>query len=403
MPISSSTSSSDVTVGSAAVSPEPQGLRWAWSRLPVIRWTAAWLVCAEIAVAVLGPLVVPDWLYLRMYLGQQSLTSTRSFVNTSDSYLMWDPVTGWRNRPSGHRSSWQVDERGARMSTAHHDTAALQVLFLGDSVTNGGTGVSNDETVSALVEDMQTASTNLATMLYGVDQAYLALSGQLHDSRPAVIVVGLTETGVEGLGNRYIPLRRRTEANMPFLKPRFVVQDGKLRLLALPPIAAYDDLLGGATLLTELATTDDYYQNFSAYRRCGFLPVSGMAWAAWGKAANFLDAWRGVTPYSDVLAALMGKIVEEGSWRGARTVFVLNATAVQARPPRWRRVFPDRYARLLRQLRNSGFVVLDARDALLKSDRPLDELYSADGIHYRVEGNRAIAAALRPLLRGNGS
>jgi lysophospholipase L1-like esterase len=295
-----------------------------------------------------------------------------------------------------------VNDRGARVSDARHDARARQVLFLGDSVTNGGTAVGNDETISALVEDEHTASANFATMLYGVDQMYLALRDQLREARPSVVVVGLTETGIEGLGNRYVPLRRRTEANMPFLKPRFLLQDGKLRLLALPPVAAYDDLLGEASLLTELATTDDYYQNFSAYRRSGFLPVSGMAWAAWSKAAGFLAAWGGVTPYSDVLAALMREIVEEGRRRGASTVFVLNATAVQTRPPRWRQAFPDRYGRLLRQLRSSGFVVLDARDALLKSGRPLGELYSADGIHYRVEGNRAIAAALRPLLRENG-
>lgn len=402
MPISSSTSSSNVTVGSGAVAPDPRGLRWAWSCVPVIRWTAAWLVGAEIAVAVLGPFVVPDWIYLRVYLGQQSIANTRSFANTSTSYLMWDPVTGWRNRPSVRRSLWQVDERGARVSTARHRAPARQVLFLGDSVTNGGTGVSNDETVSALVEDAQTASINFATMLYGVDQAYLALSQQLRDIRPSVIVVGLTETGVEGLGNRYIPLRRRTEANMPFLKPRYVLENGRLALVALPPIAAYDDLLGRATLLRDLAATDDYYRNFSAYQRCGFLPVSGAAWSAWGLGASLVGAVTADTPYSDILIALMGEIVQEGRRRGAPTVFVLNSTAAQTWPAGWRQKFPDRYSRLLQTLRSRGFVVLDARDALLKNGRPPGELYSADGIHYRVEGNRAIAAALRPLLPDGG-
>ncbi len=374
-----------------------------WAGVPSLRWTVAFLLAADLVVGAVGPLVIPDRLYLRAYLGPQSIDSIRAFLTTSGSYLVWDAVTGWRNRPGTQRSSWRVDERGARVSSARHDARARQVLFLGDSVTNGGTAVSNNETISALVEDEHTASANFATMLYGVDQMYLAFRGQLRAAKPSVVVVGLTETGIEGLGNRFVPLRRRAEVNMPFLKPRFLLREGTLRLVALPPIAAYDDLLGRATVLTDLATTDDYYQNFLEYRRCGFLPVSGMFWTAWRKAAGLLTAWRGVTPYSDLLAPLMGAIVEEARRRGSRTVFVLNATAVQTRPPRWRQAFPDRYGLLLRQLRSSGFVVLDARDALLVSGRPIGELYSADDIHYRVEGNRAIAAALRPLLREDGS
>jgi hypothetical protein len=355
------------------------------------------LLGADLAVCALGPLLIPDESYLRWYLGRDSIHAAGQFATPSASYLLWDPVTGWRNRPGARRSLWIVDEQGARVSTRKTDSRARGILFLGDSVTNGGTAVSNDETISAYVEDRDARSVNFATMLYGVDQMYLALREQLRDRRPSTVVIGLTETSIEALGNRYVPLRRRHESNMPFFKPRFTVSARGLLLHPVPTIRVYADPAHEAALLPELAVTDDYYRNFAAFRRAGFLPLSATAWAAWEKGRRGLEALAG-DPYLPLLLHLARDIASEAKERGAKTIFLLHATASQAAPASAARWLPDRYATLLSELSRAGLTLVDGREALRRSGFTPHDLYASDGVHYRPQGNRVIAAALRSRL-----
>lgn len=84
---------------------------------------------------------------------------------------------------------------------------------------NGGTNVSNEETISAYIEDASTESVNFATMLYALDQVYLNYKERLGGYKADVVVVGLPGEFTAGLLNQYIPFRVRFENKMPFLSP----------------------------------------------------------------------------------------------------------------------------------------------------------------------------------------
>lgn len=394
---SSSTSSSSATP--VAARSGDWNWRRVWNALPVVRWTVAFLLLGESVAVIVAPAVVPNWVYLRLYLGDQSLENTREFLADSDSYLEWDALTGWRNRPGVHRDRWQVDMSGSRTTNAGRP-AEKQVLFLGDSMTNGGTAVSNEETISAYVEDSHTASLNFATMLYGLDQAYLAFRHQLRSARPDVVVVGLSENAIVALGNRYVPLRRRDERNMPFFKPRFVLRNGTLVLIPAPPRQAYQDVVDRGCILEELSTTDDYYPAFAAFRRTAMTPIAGFVWRAWSRADA---AWSSVVVtdslWSPLLAAIMHAITNEAASRGASTVFLLHGSARDVFPSRWRTLLPDKFAHLLSRLRDSGFTVVDAASLLRESGQGPRALYGADRLHYSPLGNHVLASGLSRALR----
>lgn len=374
-----------------------------WRGAPVLRWTAIFLCAAELVVVVFAPLLLPDSFYLRLYLGADSRRNMRRLLEGPEQYLSWDSLTGWRNRPNAGRGSWQVDANGARTTQrSRQEPAGRRVWFFGDSTVNGGTAVSGEETLSAFVEDSRVSSINYGTMLFGLDQCYLLMRHLLERTSPAAVVVGISENSLQALGNRFVPFRRRNETNMPFLKPKFDVRGASLELAPNPARAAYYDLLGKATLLRDLAETDEYFRNFSAYRRFGFLPISGSMWTGYEMAENGWAAASGEPLASPRLLALMRGIESDARDKGAATVFVLLPSLATTSPTGIRRRFPDRHAALTVTLAGAGFKIIDGRDALRRSGAELRDLFAADGVHYTPEGNRVIAVEVRRALEESG-
>jgi hypothetical protein len=394
MPIPSSTSVSDSASGGRA--PHTQGSTGRLRDLPTIRWTVTCLLVAECLVSLVAPTAVPARTYLKLYLGRESLERTRVFLEDKHPYLIWDPVTGWRNRPNSGRGFWHVDSLGGRTSSASmRGRRGRSVLFLGDSITNGATGVTNDETISAYFEDDRTTCFNFATMSFGVDQIYLGLKEQLSAYTVEAIVVGIGENSIDALGNRYLPFRETS--TMPYFKPRFALRGGSLQLIAVPPREAYADLLNEANVLSDLENTDDYYPRFARYPCCGFLPLSGFACLARDRVVTGASAARGELPYFDLLAALMHEIVRDGTHRGARVIFMVHPNQDDTFPGRLQKWLPDRYAGLISELRKQGFAILDVREALRRSGKPASALFM-DEAHYRPEGNRVVALAVRQMI-----
>ena len=118
--------------------------------------------------------------------------STREFLD-GDHLLLPDDVVGWSNRPDVAEGNWQIDSLGSRSS--HPATAlpgkAVRVLFLGSSMINGGTRVTNRETVAAFTEDADIEALNFGTMMYSLDQVLLSYTEKLEYLGADVIVVGL--------------------------------------------------------------------------------------------------------------------------------------------------------------------------------------------------------------------
>ncbi len=373
------------------------GLR---ARAPALCYGLLFLVAAELVAAVAAPLVVPDRVYLRSYLGRRSRETADLLLAGKDEFLLYDSLLGWRTRPNASHANWSIDSLGSRSAhpIALARTARERLLFIGSSLVNGGTAVTAGETISAYAEDRSTEALNFGTMLYALDQTYLAYASSLYRYRPDVVVVGLPEDPSEGLANRYVPFRLRSEHNLPFLKPRFVLQGGGLRLLPVPPRRAYADLLRSGDLLRELRASDGDYPAFSRYEHFGLTPLASALSALYVEARDLVRLVRPGAPSLDLALELMRRLRDEAAAHGAATVFVMLPGRPTAFPPAWRRRLPDAYARVVAEIRSRGFAVLDGRDVLRRSGRPAGELYRRDGIHFSALGNRLLAGALRPLV-----
>jgi hypothetical protein len=357
-------------------------------------------LCASELIAICAlPLLVPDSAYLRLYLGEDSRRSIGRLLGDPESYLVWDVDTGWRNRPNLARGKWQMDEQGSRMTQrARSATNGQRVWFFGDSTINGGLRVGNEETISAYAEDARLTAVNYGTMLFGLDQAYLQMRSLLERSAPAAVVVGISENSLGALGNRFVPFRRRSEVNMPFLKPRFVLIDSSIELLGAPPKDAYLDLLGPARLLSELAATDEYFGEFAGFRRFGLSPISGSLRQAYGRLVGYWEIVRGTPLAGPLLTPLMRALDRDARARGVVLVFVALPDQAGTVPSRLQRLLPDRYGELLWALSDTGLEVVDGRAAFLRSGVDAASLFGTDRVHYTPEGNRLIAQELRRKL-----
>ncbi len=368
---------------------------------PVLAWTLALWLAAEALVALLGPLVVPRHVALGWYLGPEARESTARFLADRDPNLVYDPLTGWRTRPSSGRGAWRIDSLGSRSTHPLRMEARSRprrILFLGNSMINGGSDVEVEETIPAFCEDSLTEAGDFATMLYTLDQAVLAYEGGLHRFGAEVVVVGLTPRPGEGLLNRYIPFRHREQVLMPYFKPRFVATGGRLALLPVPSPAQWRRMLASSATLDSLERDDARRGEFESYRRFGLMPLGAGVRAGLAGAGRLAALLRGGTESWPLAVRLMHDLVGDAGRRGTRVVFVVLPNALETCPPRWRRLLPDRYAAVMAGLRREGFTVLDGREILLRSRLPVERLFGPDRTHYRPEANRLIAEGLRGLV-----
>ena len=350
------------------------------------------------------PLFVPDEIYLSFYLGNDARESTKKFLNGKHPFLVYDPLLGWRNRANVRHHKWIIDEHGARTT---HPVGTISskkrlVLFLGDSLINGSMNVSNQETISAYIEDASTESINFATMLYALDQIYLDYKERLGGYKADVVVVGLPGESSAGLLNRYVPLRVRVESKMPFFKPRFEIRSGALSLEAVPSLKAYERLLDDPELLQTLAGTDAYYSEFRRYKWFGLMPVSDGLYSIYQKTREFVRRIGGSDESRPLLKKLIGQMAFEARGRKAEIIFMILPDLKTVAPGPLQRSLPDLYAERVKDLRGEGYTLLDVRPALRNSGLPPETLFDADGVHYSSAGNRIIAAALKDLIAHPG-
>jgi hypothetical protein len=71
---------------------------------------------------------------------------------------------------------------------------------------------------------------------YGIDQAYLRWRYSGAEYKPDVVVFGLQLENAKRNTNLIRPMYTRTTENLPFAKPRFVLEGGELRLINSPVV-----------------------------------------------------------------------------------------------------------------------------------------------------------------------
>jgi hypothetical protein len=369
-------------------------MKRAFRRLPVLAWVVILGIGVELGAAVVLPAIVVEETYLGWYLSEEQQEAEDRFLRR-EHVLLPDGTSGWLSAPNWDEGPWRTDSLGSRSTGLHSwtDTSRTRVVALGSSMMNGGMGVSNHETITAALEDFRATSLNFGTMLFGPDQALLMYRSRLSALEPDWVVVGVDNNVEEALTNTYVPLRMRSEANMPFVKPRFEFDGSALSLVPAHP----DSLLGRSSrraLIDHIASHDGFFHRLGAFARFEQTPIASAANWTWQKVSNRIlgNDPQGLAP--GLLQAVLEELESEVRGSGAELIVLLMPPGRDGSgQPGW---VEDPYDRRLQELARAGFRVVDGRSAVALSvrDSSPEPVYGPDGVHLTPAGNRLVAQAV---------
>jgi hypothetical protein len=174
--------------------------------------------------------------------------AVETYLATPSTFLIADPTLGWAPRPEVKTPLYVYNRQGIRVQSPERiysekpPAGTLRVALFGDSFTNGAE-VTADETWGAFAESaLRLAHGAPAEVLnfgvngYGVDQAFLRWQKTGAQYSPAIVVFGLQVENLKRNTNLVRPLYTRTTENLPFSKPRYVVEGDDLRLVNVPSV-----------------------------------------------------------------------------------------------------------------------------------------------------------------------
>ena len=163
---------------------------------------------------------------------------------TSYSYVVYDDLLGWTigpNRRSAH-SLYASSSEGIR--APHKDvtfaeaTGKMRIALVGDSYTFGEE-VAYEQTWGYFLERALGPGfqvLNFGVPAYGLDQAYLRFEKDVPMWKPNIVILGFISHDLMRTMSVY-PFIRFSTWELPFLKPRFILRDGVLKRVNVPPVA----------------------------------------------------------------------------------------------------------------------------------------------------------------------
>jgi hypothetical protein len=348
----------------------------------------------------------------------------------ADRVLQYDPELGWAPRPGGlsRDGMYAYDARGARTGAqagartgaqagartgaqAPAPRAGRRVLLFGDSFTQGDDVRFEETWAFALQRGLDAAGqgaevVNLGFAGYGMDQALLRWRKTGVSLGAEVVVFGFQAENVSRNLNLLRPLLW-WGSGLPFSKPRFALEDGRLRLLnspAIPP-AEVPEVLAH---LSEWPLAryegsyhpEDYAPRWWSRSKLASLVADGLARRVLRDERPSLYALEGEP--ARLALAIVGELASEAEERGASFLIVHLPKREDLR--RALAGEPLEYAELLAELARRHRVA-DPTPRLLAraAGGKLDELFAAPGLgHYSAAGNAEVGALLAEALIQGG-
>jgi hypothetical protein len=324
-----------------------------------------------------------------------------------------DPVLGYA--PREHESSangwWQSNAIGAR--SRHETTAAVapgttRVLVFGDSFASG----SRVPQESAWPAVLEATHPGLEVVSLGVDGYSLAQSflryRAVRDAIASDVVVLTLSPGAD-LWRDVNTLRALVGWRSYRVMPRFVLEDGGLRLVPSPydPSAAiHADNRNGLSprLRDHLRRWDRFYVPWMWEPTTGLAARSilvKLVLARWhARLVNGFHA-QALEPDSEavaVSAAIVRAMHDEVVARGARFLLVLLPSELDVDRLRRRRGYLEQWRGIAKAVVPAGVVCADVAEPMLAAPAEIDRGF--DGTHHGPRANRLIANAVGGALGG---
>ncbi len=167
------------------------------------------------------------------------------YASRPDSYSMYHPLLGWAPRPgsvsdNGLYRSNSAGLRSPREFELTPSAGVLRIALFGDSYTHGDE-VSYQQSWAARLEASLAEAGIAAEVLnfgvggYGMDQAYLRWRIEGAQYRPDAVVFGFAPRNMARNLNVFRCIVSHY-SNIPFSKPRFVLEGQELRLVNSPTL-----------------------------------------------------------------------------------------------------------------------------------------------------------------------
>ena len=100
----------------------------------------------------------------------------------------------------------------------------------------------------------------------------------------------------------------------------------------------------------------------------------------------------------DLLVQLMHKASEIVKQQNAKPLFLFLPAKSSVKPSGKDRYLPNLYAKRLEFLQQKSLEIIDVRQAFLKYEENLDDLYFDDNSHFLSPGNKIIAEQIKSYL-----
>jgi len=331
-------------------------------------------------------------------------------IADTSSYLVFDPELGWTIRPHGHKVQFQANSKGLR-ATREYDLqpppGIVRVAAFGDSFTHASgvpTGFTWEEKLEAL-------DPGLEVMNFGIPgsdpgQGLMRYRREGIQYHPAVVLIGFMSENINRMVNTFRPFYF-PRSGIPFSKPRFALEGGRLALLENPikSIDQYQKVLDDpAAWLPRLGEHDYFYRRHNRRSRCDFLPSVRFARIIGDQYFNqpiFEPSGRYNTRSEayQVTFRVLDQFYREALANGSLPILVMYP---QRRDVRWRHTGEKvSYQPLLDELRRRGYRVIDLADGFERYD-PQAEMAKKNFLHYPKEGNEMEARWIHDVMVQQG-
>lgn len=324
------------------------------------------------------------------------------------AYTRFSRTLGWSIVPGGSSPpDYRANSAGIRSDREYAlvpPPGTIRIAAFGDSFTHGDE-VANRAAWAAVLE-AETAgieALNFGVAGFGVDQALLRFRLEGAAYRPHIVLIGLMPENVFRHLNVYRPFLN-AQTGLPLAKPRFVLSDGKLKLLPNPvhDVSEYGRLLTDPEpMLKRFGEHDPFFQRWRIARRWDVSPavrvvkLAIQTWASSDRPANVRAAFTAGSEPFMLAAALLETFATEVRQIDAKPLILLfpGRSDIQAVRDGGQAVYHE----LRAYLEAKRLPVLDVMTAFEPCEAACDAASLAPG-HYSARGSRLVAKRVRQWL-----
>jgi hypothetical protein len=331
-------------------------------------------------------------------------------IADTSSYMVFDPDLGWSIRPNGNKPQYKANSKGLRAIREYAPEPApgsVRVGAFGDSFTHASgvpTGFTWEEKLEGMVPGLEVINFGIPGTDPGQALLHYRRDGiQYHSS---IVLIGMMSENINRMVNTFRPFYF-ARSGIPFSKPRFTVEDGKVALIRNPirSIDEYKELLSDPEkMLPALGEHDYFYQRNNRRSRFDFLPSVRFARIIRSQYFNqpiFTPGglYNTRSEAYQVSFRVLDQFYREALDHGSLPIIVLFPQRRDVRERHDHRQVT--YQPLLDELRRRGYRMIDLGDGFEKYD-PEAQMAHKNFLHYPKVGNLMAAEWVRDVLVQQG-